>query len=903
MAKTYYAKCGITFQKSSSAGVTRYEDLGDKCKGCPYIEHGSSCRGGKEVPITFCQAGSKKPNHKNEYLTTCESDATSLSIISLDMDFFKAVHEFALLQPGYAGSAKWPKVFHGLDRADCRKSMPLYFENNKKGKAVKKAIIDKFFQKSRKDKGKNNKKSLGHCDTCGHRSACIIYDGKEVEPSSTSLCGMHMPQELFDGSNPGKNCSECIYLGAAHWFNGLGGKEPERDSFACSYDIQEAKENPYEAEYFVRKTNKACKHFKPIHDWTQRDCADCISCKELPGEMKYKAKCPYLSVIGDKYIQCCLHAMHRGRPEFSSQGALHEHTKNVCYCDFDRCDIYQATYKEEMESQDKRILEYRECAYCCNNSHYTGLKEHDGSTHGFCQLWQEDKELFNTGSVCEWFNKRYRPQESKKGKDNCHPDWPSQNCIDCEYCINEQCSQDVFKNTSIIRISKGVKACPRFKQKKPAQMLTEDEKEDKEVYFDGTKCTETCKNSRDGKCITEGVKGQALKYFVMDADAPDCEVMKTLKFKYLKDIRHCSHAHEDCNAVRLNCAMKNEYCCYACPDPCDSACGFAKELVPFGQLKAEDKGITASTNMKPAYIFAMDIAEIGQETALNNHLQHIRKKSEDIVGNYVEIGFTLVNLKENKLFRAKGYDNLVDCVEAELNMKKSTAYNLIKIAEKFGDPETKRLKPAYSKYNYVQCLEMSNMTQEELSQAKPEMSKREMKEIKKSNRLEKSTENIAPAEPVFSGQIDLFKNDSNVIEVTNYSVVNSKDKEGQEQPAPVHPEKSNAVPGQGNTSLPFNCDNSVDDQDEDPEESALDSYINATPVEMQSTDSNDKVINDLLIENENYRLRIADLERNKNTFRELVGQIDSKYDRLSKKQIRNSLWDFINTGMIMFEEQ
>jgi hypothetical protein len=271
-----------------------------------------------------------------------------------------------------------------------------------------------------------------------------------------------------------------------------------------------------------------------------------------------------------------------------------------------------------------------------------------------------------------------------------------------------------------------------------------------------------------------------------------------------------------------------------------------------------------------------------QETALNSHLQYIRNKSENIVGNYVEIGFTLINIRDNKLYKVRGYDSLVDCVESELNMKKSTAYNLIKIAEKFGDPETKRLKAEYKQYNYVQCLEMSTMTEDELSQVSPEISRRKMKQIRNSNRLEKSVENNNPnveaknpaqliEEPGSSSE------SNNIIDITEYRVVEEGRKEAPQLPDPV--------------------------QDQPTQIQETDNIKDQGSTQPLENSNNDRYINELLLENENYRLRVEVLQQDKDTFRELVGQIDSKFDKLSKKQIRNSLWDFINTGIILFENE
>jgi len=126
---------------------------------------------------------------------------------------------------------------------------------------------------------------------------------------------------------------------------------------------------------------------------------------------EWQPKCPYLAAIGIKYVTCELHAHHKGKHEFENKEALRHHMDSICYKDFDQCETYRKTYLEEMRSIAPSDLEYRKCAYCCNNSGYIGLKTHDGSTHGFCQLKQEDMPKYDTKTVCEYFNKLYREGE------------------------------------------------------------------------------------------------------------------------------------------------------------------------------------------------------------------------------------------------------------------------------------------------------------------------------------------------------------------------------------------------------------------------------------------------------------------------------------------------------------
>lgn len=161
---------------------------------------------------------------------------------------------------------------------------------------------------------------------------------------------------------------------------------------------------------------------------------------------------------------------------------------------------------------------------------------------------------------------------------------------------------------------------------------------------------------------------------------------------------------------------------------------YAKESLTLGcrnkKLKEALNQVKESKEYEPT-------KEIVQESALDEQLSKIRYKVENIINNFIEIGFTLLEIRNTKGYEAKGYNNLIECVEAELKMKKSTCYNLMKIAEKFGDPDTKSIKNDYKHFGYVQLLEMTTMSEEEMSQVSPDMSKREIKEVKNSNRLEK----------------------------------------------------------------------------------------------------------------------------------------------------------------------
>jgi hypothetical protein len=118
----------------------------------------------------------------------------------------------------------------------------------------------------------------------------------------------------------------------------------------------------------------------------------------------FSPKCPFLSCIGQNYVSCTLHAINKDKKKFDTENCLRKYLDEICYKNFNRCETYLKIYVEEIKSQDKYIKQYHSCTYCCNSTGYTGLKEHSGQTHTFCQVFK--KEIERPGVPCEWFNCR-----------------------------------------------------------------------------------------------------------------------------------------------------------------------------------------------------------------------------------------------------------------------------------------------------------------------------------------------------------------------------------------------------------------------------------------------------------------------------------------------------------------
>lgn len=118
--------------------------------------------------------------------------------------------------------------------------------------------------------------------------------------------------------------------------------------------------------------------------------------------------------------------------------------------------------------------------------------------------------------------------------------------------------------------------------------------------------------------------------------------------------------------------------------------------------------------------------------------EKIKKAMYDAAKEFVYIGFLLWEVKEYEYHWEGGYANVYEYAEAELGFKRSSTKNFIAIAETFGTTKrgcdtihTMSLQKEYSSYNYSQLTEMLSMSVAQREKASPEMTIRQMRELKK----------------------------------------------------------------------------------------------------------------------------------------------------------------------------
>jgi hypothetical protein len=147
---------------------------------------------------------------------------------------------------------------------------------------------------------------------------------------------------------------------------------------------------------------------------------------------------------------------------------------------------------------------------------------------------------------------------------------------------------------------------------------------------------------------------------------------------------------------------------------------------------------------------AQDVtAVVTKEEFFNlEYLEGRTKKIKDSINTiskaFIDVGYELWHIRHNKLYLLKGYKDLVEYSEKELNFKKRSTYNFISIVENFcqfndGYP-TVFLKEEYSDFGYSQLSEMLSLSEDDKKNVTPDMTVKQIRESKKPKKEELTEE-------------------------------------------------------------------------------------------------------------------------------------------------------------------
>lgn len=146
----------------------------------------------------------------------------------------------------------------------------------------------------------------------------------------------------------------------------------------------------------------------------------------------------------------------------------------------------------------------------------------------------------------------------------------------------------------------------------------------------------------------------------------------------------------------------------------------------------------------------------------------------DIRRNYIRLGFHLNEFERCSYYLDFGYTSLADFANANLGMDKSAVSRCISVYRTFakrGDsklhndhagPLTMFIDDKYADYSYSQLCEMVSMSEEMRRKVKPDMSIKQIREIKKENKCFTENKNVSQ---VATSQLEEEKDNSKILKL------------------------------------------------------------------------------------------------------------------------------------------
>lgn len=120
--------------------------------------------------------------------------------------------------------------------------------------------------------------------------------------------------------------------------------------------------------------------------------------------------------------------------------------------------------------------------------------------------------------------------------------------------------------------------------------------------------------------------------------------------------------------------------------------------------------------------------------------EDIRNRLQETAENFVIIGYRLKQIRDSKMYE-KEYSSLSAFALQEYGLSKDVVSRFIKINDKFSlDGNSMELKAEYRGYGYSKLQEMLSLTPEEEEQVSPEMTVKEIRQIKDSRNQETEEE-------------------------------------------------------------------------------------------------------------------------------------------------------------------
>ena len=155
------------------------------------------------------------------------------------------------------------------------------------------------------------------------------------------------------------------------------------------------------------------------------------------------------------------------------------------------------------------------------------------------------------------------------------------------------------------------------------------------------------------------------------------------------------------------------------------------------------------------------IINYGPERELaRTSLKYILTDMNDIRHTYIRLGFHLNEFERMSYYKDFGYSSLVEFCDANLGFDKSAVSRCISVFKEFAVRDEHGvykmwLNDQYSNFSYSQLCEMVSMKEEQRKLVKPEMTIKQIRELKKKNVSQKNDDvsQVATSQPNFLDKV------------------------------------------------------------------------------------------------------------------------------------------------------
>lgn len=166
----------------------------------------------------------------------------------------------------------------------------------------------------------------------------------------------------------------------------------------------------------------------------------------------------------------------------------------------------------------------------------------------------------------------------------------------------------------------------------------------------------------------------------------------------------------------------------------------------------QDVNITTNTDLLQ---IQYGMINFGEERPLaRNSVKYIYSDLNSIRTDYIRLGFHLSEFENQEYYKDFGFSTFSEFVEKNIPMDKGTVSRCINVFREFCEKRTDYsgtlisrsncLDNKYKEYSYSQLCEMLSMTEETRQQIKPEMTVKQIREIKKADKnVSREKENVS----------------------------------------------------------------------------------------------------------------------------------------------------------------